>query len=99
MNLIAIMLLSVGLGCLVGGLIAAVVSYFMNRASSVQIAKVINVATDQADELRAEVVKLRLAIVHLTEAVDEILLSNDKMDPDASWNLSMMNRAAKVAMR
>lgn len=100
--MLAAVLISVGVGCLVGGLIAAAVSYFMSRASSAKVTKAITVATDQVEEFRAELVKLRTAIVQLTEAVDEVipLLSQDAHpDPEASWNLVMMNRAAKLAMR
>lgn len=98
----AIILGSVGVGCLFGGLVATVVAFFVMRASSTKITGVITVATDQADDLRAEVVKLRQAIMELTEAVDEVLnlaTPNDQIDPDAAWNLAVRNRAAKLAMR
>lgn len=99
--LLAAVLISVGVGCLFGGLIAALVSFFMSKASAEKITEVINVATDQAEDLRAEVVKLRQAIVALTDAVDELLASSpgEHMDPDAAWNLTMVNRTTKLAMR
>lgn len=95
----AIILTAVGVGCLVGGLLAAAVAFFVMRASSEKITGVI---TDQAEDFRAEVVRLRQAIVELTEAVDEVLTlatPNDHIDPDAAWNLAVRNRAAKLAMR
>jgi phage-related protein len=97
-NTAVAVLVSGGGGAIIASFLTAVFSLTVNRASAVKLLSEAAAETGKENKvLHDEIKKLREAIIHLTDAVDEIIPLLETDSPHRQ-HLSRTNTAAKLAV-
>lgn len=98
MNTVATIFVAGGGSAIVASFLTAMFSLTVNRATAVKLLSEAAAATGQENKaMHDELRKLREAIIHLTDAVDEIIPLLDTDSPHRA-HLAKTNTAAKMAV-